>query len=159
MFLLVHFGKKKKPVRAGQRTSYWDHSESRTILQKLSLKQKRSDHITPILPELHWLPVDMRIDYKILFLVYSCIIIIIIIKFSDSLTKWLASWSCGVRERGTSISLRTPPPPPHPPLRLTTLPRLFAFPFTNRIQQSQFFTVVVLAPLRINPLPSRPKSK
>ena len=37
-----------------------------------SFKQKKSDHITPILRELHWLPVETRIDYKILFLVHSC---------------------------------------------------------------------------------------
>ena len=33
---------------------------------------KRSDHITLILRELHWLPVEMCINYKILSLVYSC---------------------------------------------------------------------------------------
>ena len=33
---------------------------------------KRSDRITPTLRELHWLPVEIRIDYKILSLVYSC---------------------------------------------------------------------------------------
>ena len=33
---------------------------------------KRSDQITPILRELHWPPVEMRIDYKIQSLVYNC---------------------------------------------------------------------------------------
>ena len=40
---------------------------------RIATQTKRSDHITPILHELHWLPVEMRIDYKILSLVYSCI--------------------------------------------------------------------------------------
>ena len=33
---------------------------------------KKSDHITPILKDLHWLPVDKRIDHKLLSLTYSC---------------------------------------------------------------------------------------
>ena len=36
--------------------------------------QKRSDHIMPILIELHWLPVQCRIEYKIILLVFKCII-------------------------------------------------------------------------------------
>ena len=40
------------------------HTAARTVTQT-----KRSDHITPILCELHWLPVDMRVNYKIL----SCV--------------------------------------------------------------------------------------
>ena len=31
---------------------------------KLILRRKKSDHVTPILKELHWLPVDARINYK-----------------------------------------------------------------------------------------------
>ena len=34
---------------------------------------KRSDHITPTLAALHWLPVSFRIDFKILLLVYKVI--------------------------------------------------------------------------------------
>ena len=33
---------------------------------------KKSDHITPVLKDLHWLPVTKRIDHKILSLAYSC---------------------------------------------------------------------------------------
>ena len=36
-------------------------------------KQKRSCHITPILRDLHWLPVHCRIEYKILLLVFKCL--------------------------------------------------------------------------------------
>jgi hypothetical protein len=34
---------------------------------------KRSDHITPILRELHWLPVKYRIKYKVLLLTYRVV--------------------------------------------------------------------------------------
>ena len=38
---------------------------------RLIHKVRRSDHITPILQELHWLPVSQRIVFKILLLVYK----------------------------------------------------------------------------------------
>ena len=34
---------------------------------------KRHDHITPVLKELHWLPVRKRIEFKILLLAYKCL--------------------------------------------------------------------------------------
>ena len=34
-------------------------------------RTKRSEHITPVLKSLHWLPVSYRIDFKILLLVYK----------------------------------------------------------------------------------------
>ena len=39
----------------------------------LIVKQKRGEHITPTLIELHWLPVECRIKYKILLLVFKCL--------------------------------------------------------------------------------------
>jgi exonuclease III len=33
---------------------------------------KKHDHISPVLKDLHWLPIAMRIQYKILLLVYKC---------------------------------------------------------------------------------------
>ena len=33
---------------------------------------KRSNYIRPISRELHWLPIERRIDHKLLSLVYSC---------------------------------------------------------------------------------------
>ena len=33
----------------------------------------RRDHITPVLKDLHWLPVKCRIEYKILLHVYRCL--------------------------------------------------------------------------------------
>ena len=52
-----------------------------TSIRKLQLIQnaaarvltntKRVDHISPVLKSLHWLPVDKRIDFKILLLVFK----------------------------------------------------------------------------------------
>ena len=36
-------------------------------------KCKKSDHITPLLIDLHWLPVNFRMEYKILVIVYKCL--------------------------------------------------------------------------------------
>ena len=36
-------------------------------------KTKRHEHITPVLAELHWLPVKYRLDYKVLLLVYKAL--------------------------------------------------------------------------------------
>jgi len=38
---------------------------------RLVTRTKRSDHITPILQDLHWLPVNQRIKYKLLLLTYK----------------------------------------------------------------------------------------
>jgi len=40
---------------------------------RLILNLKTSDHITPALFSLHWLPVKQRISYKICLLVYKCL--------------------------------------------------------------------------------------
>lgn len=34
---------------------------------------RRHDHITPVLAELHWLPVEFRIKFKVLLIVYKCL--------------------------------------------------------------------------------------
>ena len=36
--------------------------------------RKRPSHITPLLVELHWLPVEARIEYKICLFVFKCLI-------------------------------------------------------------------------------------
>ena len=41
---------------------------------RLIAKLKKSDHITPTLINLHWLPISQRIEYKLLLLVFKCII-------------------------------------------------------------------------------------
>ena len=40
---------------------------------RLIKKEKKSCHITPLLFDLHWLPVEYRIQYKILLLTYKCL--------------------------------------------------------------------------------------
>ena len=40
---------------------------------RIITKTKKSDHITPVLRSLHWLPVEKRIEYKVACLTYSCI--------------------------------------------------------------------------------------
>ena len=58
----------------------WDTPKNQLLrLQRVKItaartvaQTKRSDQITPILHDLHWLPVEKRIDYKIQSLVYSC---------------------------------------------------------------------------------------
>ena len=39
-------------------------------LQKV--QNKKYDHITPVLKDLHWLPIRIRIDFKILLLTFKC---------------------------------------------------------------------------------------
>ena len=34
---------------------------------------RKSDHITPYLHHLHWLPIRLRIEYKILTIIFKCI--------------------------------------------------------------------------------------
>ena len=41
---------------------------------RMIVQQKRSEHITPTLKDLHWLPVSCRIKYKLLLLVFKCLI-------------------------------------------------------------------------------------
>ena len=55
-----------------------------TLIKKLQLiqnnaarlvtRQKRSCHVTPILMELHWLPVQYRIHHKLLLLIFKCLL-------------------------------------------------------------------------------------
>ena len=40
---------------------------------RLVFRNKRSDHVTPLLYQLHWLPVNYRIQFKILLLVYKAV--------------------------------------------------------------------------------------
>ncbi len=38
---------------------------------RILTRTKKSEHITPVLRSLHWLPVTIRIDFKVLLLVYK----------------------------------------------------------------------------------------
>ena len=49
-------------------------------------KKKERDHVTPLLKELHWLPVKFRCEYKIATLAYR--------HFEGSLPPYLSSSLC-----------------------------------------------------------------
>ena len=53
---------------------------------RLVLKKRRRDHVTPLLMELHWLPVKFRCQYKIVTLAYR--------HFDGSLPPYLSSSLC-----------------------------------------------------------------
>ena len=40
---------------------------------KIVVRKKKSDHVTPILQSLHWLPVAYRIDFKLLLITFKCL--------------------------------------------------------------------------------------
>ena len=40
---------------------------------RLVMKVSKNEHITPVLKDLHWLPIRQRINYKIAMLAYQCI--------------------------------------------------------------------------------------
>ena len=51
-----------------QRLQYIQNSAARILL-----RVRKYDHITPILKTLHWLPVPLRIEYKVSLLTHQCI--------------------------------------------------------------------------------------
>ena len=71
------------PKHLIQRLQYVLNSAARII----SLTRKY-DHITPIMMELHWLPVEQRIKYKILLFVYKALNGISPVYFSELLHKY-----------------------------------------------------------------------
>jgi hypothetical protein len=40
---------------------------------RLILRKKKADHITPLLKQLHWLPISDRITYKLNTITYKCL--------------------------------------------------------------------------------------
>ena len=69
---------------------------------KLVLLKKKSDHVTPLLHSLHWLPVEKRITYKLCVLCYTCMKKFAPAYLSDSLQLYTPSRSL----RSASDSLR-----------------------------------------------------
>ena len=43
------------------------------IAARIVSRTSKFEHITPVMYELHWLPVKMRIRFKLLLLVYQCV--------------------------------------------------------------------------------------
>uniref|UniRef100_A0A3B1KGG3 Reverse transcriptase domain-containing protein n=1 Tax=Astyanax mexicanus TaxID=7994 RepID=A0A3B1KGG3_ASTMX len=56
------------PNKSLQRLQYIQNSAAR-ILKRV----RKHEHITPVLQSLHWLPVSVRIEYKVSLLAYQCI--------------------------------------------------------------------------------------
>ena len=54
--------------RSLQRLQYIQNSAARILM-----RVRKYDHITPILKTLHWLPVPLRIEYKVSLLTHQCI--------------------------------------------------------------------------------------
>ena len=40
---------------------------------KIVTKKNKSDHVTPLLFSLHWIPISFRIKYKIILITYKCL--------------------------------------------------------------------------------------
>ena len=49
------------------------HPHAQNSAARIVSRSRKSEHITPILKELHWLPVHLRIKYKILLLTYKAL--------------------------------------------------------------------------------------
>ena len=56
------------PGRSIQRLQYIQNSAARILM-----RVRKYEHITPILKNLHWLPVHFRIQYKVSLLTHQCI--------------------------------------------------------------------------------------
>lgn len=73
---------------------------------RLILKKKKSDHITPLLHSLHWLPIAQRIQYKLLMLCYKSIYNLAPIYLRDCLQ--LYSPSRTLRSTSDTCQLKIP---------------------------------------------------
>ena len=69
--------------------SLWSSSSSLNRLQKvqnnaarLVLRKRKSDHVTPLSKQLHWLPIEVHIHYRIAALVFR--------HFENSLAPYLS---------------------------------------------------------------------
>ena len=56
------------PSYSLQRLKYIQNSAARILM-----RVRKYDHITPILKSLHWLPISLRIDFKVSLLTHQCI--------------------------------------------------------------------------------------
>lgn len=56
------------PCRSLQKLQYIQNCAARILM-----RVRKNQHITPILRNLHWLPVNFRVDYKICLLTHQCV--------------------------------------------------------------------------------------
>jgi hypothetical protein len=73
---------------------------------RLVLRRKKIDHITPLLKQLHWLPVSDRIIYKINTLTYKCIHKLAPTYLSDCISLYTPSRA--LRSSSDPLKLNTP---------------------------------------------------
>ena len=52
-------------------------------------RSRKFDHITPILASLHWLPVHIRSDYKVLLMTYKTVHSTAVVQTSDLITPYI----------------------------------------------------------------------
>ena len=69
-------------------------------------RTKRSDHITPVLKTLHWLPVSYRIDFKVLLLVYKSLNGLGPEYMNDMLVEYKPSRALRSTDSGQIVELR-----------------------------------------------------
>ena len=74
---------------------------------RLVYKKKKRDHITPLLRELHWLPVEFRCQFKICTFAYRCFDGFLPSYLSDALTIYKPSRS--LRSACEKLLVVTPP--------------------------------------------------
>lgn len=60
---------------------------------------RKYDHITPVLHDLHWLPIQTRIEYKVLLLVFKCLHGLAPVYLSDLLQPYCPSRPLRSREQ------------------------------------------------------------
>ena len=70
------------------------------------LRKRKADHITPLFPSLHWLPIQQRIQYKINFLCYNCITGTVPSYLCDCLQLYTPSRT--LRSASDTLSLQIP---------------------------------------------------
>ena len=76
---------------------------------RMVMRKRKRDHVTPLLRELHWLPVKSRSNFKIATLAYR--------HFDESLPKYLSSTlvsrKCPVDVRSSTVKRLHPPKKPN----------------------------------------------
>ena len=86
--------------RSLQQSTFWPQSDSNKRLQHVQNSAARpltgtrkQEHITPVLKELHWLPVTVRIRFKILLMTFKCLNLLAPRYLTDLLTAYKPSRS------------------------------------------------------------------
>jgi len=59
-------------LSAGKAADCSERSSAR-IITETNLSYRKFDHITPVLRDLHWLPVRQHISFKLAMIVYKCL--------------------------------------------------------------------------------------